>query len=134
MTILISLLLFLSVSFTRWVLCANHTEPVKGFLGRFLRRKLMETEISSRVRNAELVKIIEWIPGVWHHLNHFLETHSSSDVTIGEIHGKSHSRFIRFTQRAVWSDGHSEPSDWLKVSGNSMTSDSVVLALKILFR
>ncbi|XP_036399130.1 neuron navigator 2-like [Megalops cyprinoides] len=67
----------------RWVLCANHTEPVKGFLGRFLRRKLLETEINSRIRNMELVKIIEWIPHVWHHLNRFLETHSSSDVTIG---------------------------------------------------
>ncbi|CAH2325624.1 neuron navigator 2 isoform X1 [Pelobates cultripes] len=67
----------------RWVLCANHTEPVKGFLGRFLRRKLIETEISCRTRNAELVKIIDWIPKVWQHLNRFLETHSSSDVTIG---------------------------------------------------
>ncbi|KAG9352109.1 hypothetical protein JZ751_020522 [Albula glossodonta] len=67
----------------RWVLCANHTEPVKGFLGRFLRRKLVETEISSRTRNMELVKIIEWVPRVWHHLNRFLEAHSSSDVTIG---------------------------------------------------
>ncbi|XP_037102398.1 neuron navigator 2 isoform X3 [Syngnathus acus] len=67
----------------RWVLCANHTEPVKGFLGRFLRRKLIEVEIGSRTRNVELVKIIEWIPRVWQHLNRFLETHSSSDVTIG---------------------------------------------------
>ncbi|NWH99687.1 NAV2 protein, partial [Tichodroma muraria] len=67
----------------RWVLCANHTEPVKGFLGRFLRRKLIETEISGRMRNAELVKIIDWIPRVWQHLNKFLEAHSSSDVTIG---------------------------------------------------
>ncbi|XP_042609496.1 neuron navigator 2-like isoform X6 [Cyprinus carpio] len=67
----------------RWVLCANHMEPLKGFLGRYLRRKLLENEISSRVRNGELVKIIEWIPCVWHHLNRFLETHSSSDVTIG---------------------------------------------------
>ncbi|XP_036443272.1 neuron navigator 2 [Colossoma macropomum] len=67
----------------RWVLCANHTEPVKGFLGRFLRRKLIETEISSRSRSPELVKIIEWIARVWLHLNRFLETHSSSDVTIG---------------------------------------------------
>ncbi|XP_041445643.1 neuron navigator 2 isoform X12 [Xenopus laevis] len=67
----------------RWVLCANHTEPVKGFLGRYLRRKLIETEISSRTRNPELVKIIDWIPKVWQHLNKFLETHSSSDVTIG---------------------------------------------------
>ncbi|XP_076003126.1 neuron navigator 2 isoform X2 [Genypterus blacodes] len=67
----------------RWVLCANHMEPVKGFLGRYLRRKLIETEISSRMRNVELVKIIDWIPRVWHHLNRFLESHSSSDVTIG---------------------------------------------------
>ncbi|KAM4720976.1 neuron navigator 2 [Rhinophrynus dorsalis] len=67
----------------RWVLCANHTEPVKGFLGRYLRRKLIETEISCRTRNAELVKIIDWIPKVWQHLNKFLEAHSSSDVTIG---------------------------------------------------
>ncbi|XP_051997601.1 neuron navigator 2 isoform X1 [Xyrauchen texanus] len=67
----------------RWVLCANHMEPVKGFLGRFLRRKLIETEIGSRTRNAELVKIIDWIPQVRHHLNRFLEAHSSSDVTIG---------------------------------------------------
>ncbi|MBN3289672.1 NAV2 protein, partial [Polypterus senegalus] len=67
----------------RWVLCANHTEPVKGFLGRYLRRKLIETEISTRIRNTELTKIIDWVPKVWQHLNRFLETHSSSDVTIG---------------------------------------------------
>ncbi|MEQ2173930.1 hypothetical protein GOODEAATRI_002735 [Goodea atripinnis] len=69
----------------RWILCANHMEPVKGFLGRYLRRKLIEMEISSRTRNAELVKIMDWVPRVWHHLNQFLETHSSSDVTIGKI-------------------------------------------------
>ena len=71
-------------SLIRWVLCANHMEPVKGFLGRYLRRKLIETEIGSRTRNMELVKIIDWIPRVWHHLNRFLEMHSSSDVTIGK--------------------------------------------------
>ncbi|XP_019608736.2 neuron navigator 3 isoform X7 [Rhinolophus sinicus] len=67
----------------RWVLCANHTEPVKGFLGRYLRRKLIEIEIERNIRNNDLVKIIDWIPKTWHHLNNFLETHSSSDVTIG---------------------------------------------------
>lgn len=36
------------------------------------------------MRNAELVKIIDWIPKVWQHLNKFLEAHSSSDVTIGK--------------------------------------------------
>ncbi|XP_051885850.1 neuron navigator 3 isoform X2 [Pristis pectinata] len=67
----------------RWVLCANHTEPVKGFLGRYLRRKLIETEIDKNMRNNDLLRIIDWIPKVWQHLNGFLETHSSSDVTIG---------------------------------------------------
>lgn len=71
----------------RWVLCANHTEPVKGFLGRYLRRKLIETEIEKNIRNNDLIKIIDWIPKTWHHLNSFLETHSSSDVTIGESIG-----------------------------------------------
>ncbi|KAG7454672.1 hypothetical protein MATL_G00262270 [Megalops atlanticus] len=67
----------------RWVLCANHTEPVKGFLGRYLRRKLIETEIDKNMRSNDLIKIIDWIPKTWQHLNSFLEAHSSSDVTIG---------------------------------------------------
>ncbi|XP_068163587.1 neuron navigator 3 isoform X2 [Antennarius striatus] len=67
----------------RWVLCTNHTEPVKGFLGRFLRRKLIETEINKNMRSNDLIKIIDWIPKTWQHLNSFLEAHSSSDVTIG---------------------------------------------------
>ncbi|XP_068443034.1 neuron navigator 3 isoform X3 [Clinocottus analis] len=67
----------------RWVLCTNHTEPVKGFLGRFLRRKLIETEIDKNTRINELIKTIDWIPKTWQHLNGFLEAHSSSDVTIG---------------------------------------------------
>lgn len=79
-------------SLIRWVLCANHMEPVKGFLGRYLRRKLIETEIGSRTRNMELVKIIDWIPRVWHHLNRFLEMHSSSDVTIGR---RSNTRLMK---------------------------------------
>uniref|UniRef100_A0A3B3CFA4 Neuron navigator 3 n=1 Tax=Oryzias melastigma TaxID=30732 RepID=A0A3B3CFA4_ORYME len=71
------------VSHHRWVLCTNHTEPVKGFLGRFLRRKLIETEIDKNMRSNDLIKIVDWIPKTWQHLNSFLEAHSSSDVTIG---------------------------------------------------
>lgn len=58
-------------------------EPVKGFLGRFLRRRLLEVEVQEGVRNNDLNRIFDWIPKVWQHLNKFLETHSSSDVTIG---------------------------------------------------
>ncbi|XP_063983486.1 protein sickie isoform X2 [Diachasmimorpha longicaudata] len=69
----------------RWIMCANHMEPVKGFLGRFLRRKLLEHELREcgGQRNAEMAAVVEWMPRVWLHLNKFLETHSSSDVTIG---------------------------------------------------
>ncbi|XP_076330999.1 uncharacterized protein LOC143236592 isoform X2 [Tachypleus tridentatus] len=67
----------------RWVLYANHIEPVNGFLGRFLRRQQVQVEVKSGVQNPELNKILDWIPTVWNHLNKFLETHSSSDVTIG---------------------------------------------------
>ncbi|KAF8783105.1 Neuron navigator 2 like protein [Argiope bruennichi] len=67
----------------RWVLCANHMEPVKSFLGRYLKRKLVEEEVKGGIRNAEIAKVIDWMPKVWHHLNKYLETHNSSDVTIG---------------------------------------------------
>ncbi|KAK2184563.1 hypothetical protein NP493_260g00024 [Ridgeia piscesae] len=69
----------------RWVLCANHMEPVKGFLHRFLRRKLVEEELQSGATSAtaDIAKIVDWMPTVWQHLNKFLEMHSSSDVTIG---------------------------------------------------
>ncbi|XP_065352574.1 neuron navigator 3 isoform X11 [Cloeon dipterum] len=67
----------------RWVLCANHLEPVKGLLARFLKRRLLDLQIKSGVQNSELCNIFDWIPRVWHNLNKFLEMHSSSDVTIG---------------------------------------------------
>ena len=60
-------------------------EPVKGFLGRYLSRKLVEAEVSNNSKNSDLIKIAEWMPKVWQHLNKFLETHSSSDVTIGKF-------------------------------------------------
>lgn len=69
----------------RWVLCANHVEPVKGFLGRYLQRRLTEDQVlgGGGVGNEELAKIVGWLPTVWQHLNRFLENYSSSDVTIG---------------------------------------------------
>ncbi|CAB4066555.1 Neuron navigator 3,Neuron navigator 2 [Lepeophtheirus salmonis] len=48
----------------RWILCANHMEPVRGFSG-----------------------IVDWIAKVYSHLNKFLETHSScGDITFGPRH------------------------------------------------
>ncbi|XP_055335570.1 neuron navigator 2-like isoform X2 [Paramacrobiotus metropolitanus] len=67
----------------RWILCANHMEPVKGFLGRYLRRKIIGHELAMGVCDSALTKIIDWIPRAWQHINTFLEKHSSSDVTLG---------------------------------------------------
>ncbi|XP_030381113.1 protein sickie-like [Scaptodrosophila lebanonensis] len=67
----------------RWVLTANHMEPVKGFLGRFLRRRLFQLELQTGHPQPELSAVLAWLPSVWQHINRFLEVHSSSDVTIG---------------------------------------------------
>jgi neuron navigator 2 len=75
----------------RWVLCANHMEPVQGFLARYLRRRLADAQVRDGGALAgtaeddlgDVEKVVDWIPRVWQHLNKFLETHSSSDVTVG---------------------------------------------------
>ncbi|KRG03731.1 protein sickie isoform X6 [Drosophila mojavensis] len=67
----------------RWVLTANHMEPVKGFLGRFLRRRQFQLELQTQQAQPELAAVLAWLPSVWQHINRFLEVHSSSDVTIG---------------------------------------------------
>lgn len=83
---------------SRWILCANHMEPVKGFLGRYLRRKLLESEAKDGSTNADMARVLDWIPKVWQQLNKFLEAHSSSDVTIGRnlpIKLTSPSKYLR---------------------------------------
>ena len=60
-------------------------EPVKGLLSRINRRKLTQVEVEAGVRQPKLQKILDWLPRCWMHINKFLETHSSSDVTIGEM-------------------------------------------------
>ncbi|XP_071526574.1 uncharacterized protein [Panulirus ornatus] len=67
----------------RWVLMANHMEPVKGLVGRVARRKLTQVEVEAGSRLPRLQQVLDWLPRCWSHINKFLETHSSSDVTIG---------------------------------------------------
>ncbi|XP_064118223.1 neuron navigator 3-like isoform X3 [Macrobrachium nipponense] len=70
-------------NFSRWVLMANHMEPVKGLVGRVARRKLTQVEVEAGSRLPKLQQVLDWLPRCWSHINKFLETHSSSDVTIG---------------------------------------------------
>lgn len=58
-------------------------EPVRGFLGRFLRRKLFQLELLKNTPQIQMEKVFKWLPLVWTHINSFLETHNSSDVTVG---------------------------------------------------
>ncbi|XP_054160658.1 neuron navigator 2-like isoform X2 [Oppia nitens] len=71
----------------QWVLYDNHSEPVKGFLGRHLKRKLIETEVkltsNNMIIDSDLNNVIEWISKLWIHLNEFIEKHASPDNTIG---------------------------------------------------
>ena len=45
----------------RWVLLAHHVEPVRGFLGRHLKRRLLAVEVESRSYNAEAYEVAEWV-------------------------------------------------------------------------
>ncbi|XP_047740885.1 neuron navigator 2 [Hyalella azteca] len=67
----------------RWVLMANHMEPVKGVLSRVVRRRLTHAEVEAGTRLPRLQHVLDWLPKCWTHINKFLETHSSSDVTLG---------------------------------------------------
>jgi hypothetical protein len=66
----------------RWILGANHIEPVLGFLGRYLRRQKAAAELLS-VDAGNLDEIVEWLPRLWRHVNRLIETHSSAEMTIG---------------------------------------------------
>jgi len=67
----------------RWVLCSPHTEPVRGFLSRYLRRRLISTELQTGLRDSQLERVVHWLPMVWERVNKFLENQCSSDLTIG---------------------------------------------------
>jgi neuron navigator 2 len=67
----------------RWILCANHMEPVRGLLGRHLRRKLLAVEAETRTHNGDSARIVEWMAHVAAGLNKFLESHAGPEATLG---------------------------------------------------
>ncbi|KAH7640594.1 neuron navigator 2-like protein [Dermatophagoides farinae] len=70
-----------------WIMLSVNSEAVRGYLNRFLRRKLLETEsrlaLSQQKIQPEVVQIIEWIPKVYSHLNKFLENYFGENISIG---------------------------------------------------
>ena len=95
----------------RWIICSNHSQPVSGFLQRYLRRRLIAAGTGkSRTRCAEaeesagvsrparddgddhhddddddtMTRVVDWLPRAWQQINHFIETRcATADVTIG---------------------------------------------------
>ena len=64
----------------RWILFAHHIEPVRGFLGRALRRTLLKRETETRLHNAEMFGVVDWVAKSFIRINKFLECHASQVV------------------------------------------------------
>ncbi|XP_057584517.1 neuron navigator 1 isoform X2 [Hippopotamus amphibius kiboko] len=67
----------------RMLTFSNNVEPANGFLVRYLRRKLLESDCDVNANREELLRVLDWVPKLWYHLHTFLEKHSTSDFLIG---------------------------------------------------
>uniref|UniRef100_K7FL38 Neuron navigator 1 n=1 Tax=Pelodiscus sinensis TaxID=13735 RepID=K7FL38_PELSI len=67
----------------RMLTFSNNVEPANGFLVRYLRRKLLESDSDVNANRVELLRVLDWVPKLWYHLHTFLEKHSTSDFLIG---------------------------------------------------
>lgn len=67
----------------KWVLCVNHTEPVKNYLVRYLERLLIDQETRTNTKLADLEHLINWLPKLWLHVNKYIELYNSVDLTLG---------------------------------------------------
>ena len=88
----------------------HDVEPVRGFLGRHLRRRLITAAAAAHPQHgsgraaaapggtvpgcgaggppvtSELARVVDWLPRVWHKVNRFLDVvspPSKLDITIG---------------------------------------------------
>uniref|UniRef100_A0A914ZNF1 AAA+ ATPase domain-containing protein n=1 Tax=Parascaris univalens TaxID=6257 RepID=A0A914ZNF1_PARUN len=68
----------------RIFLLPNNMESIRGYMGRFLRRRILENEFRDDERaSPEIYRIIEFLPRVLGAVNAFIEKSNSHDVTIG---------------------------------------------------
>lgn len=72
----------------RMLTFSNNVEPANGFLVRYLRRKLLESDSDANANREELLRVLDWVPKLWYHLHTFLEKHSTSDFLIGKAWAK----------------------------------------------
>ena len=53
---------------------------MRGFLGRALRRTLLKRETETRLHNAEMFGVVDWVAKSFIRINKFLECHASQVV------------------------------------------------------
>uniref|UniRef100_A0A2K5YWZ0 Neuron navigator 1 n=1 Tax=Mandrillus leucophaeus TaxID=9568 RepID=A0A2K5YWZ0_MANLE len=103
----------------RMLTFSNNVEPANGFLVRYLRRKLVESDSDINANKEELLRVLDWVPKLWYHLHTFLEKHSTSDFLIGTTKGLHEQAsnlnhilpsFQVHGQKAAWED----PVEWVR--------------------
>lgn len=62
---------------------ATDCEPAKGFLRRFLKKRLLEYELVTKARDRELERVFDWLPSCLDYLNAFLEAQRVKNAQIG---------------------------------------------------
>lgn len=87
---------------------SNNVEPANGFLVRYLRRKLLESDTDVNANKEELLRVLDWVPKLWYHLHTFLEKHSTSDFLIGTALLQTSLLYLALT------GAPGAPRDWAK--------------------
>uniref|UniRef100_A0A158Q760 AAA domain-containing protein n=1 Tax=Elaeophora elaphi TaxID=1147741 RepID=A0A158Q760_9BILA len=68
----------------RMFLLPNNMDAIRGYMGRFLRRRILEGEFGGDERSSpEIFRVVEFLPRVLSSVNSFIEKANSRDVTIG---------------------------------------------------
>nr|XP_053644760.1 neuron navigator 2-like [Cherax quadricarinatus] len=68
----------------RWAALNTQQEPVRGLLGRVLRRRVVAAEVAANTRLPDAHHLAEWLTRLWLHLNTVLSGHCGShEVGIG---------------------------------------------------
>ncbi|VDM18094.1 unnamed protein product [Wuchereria bancrofti] len=59
-------------------------DAIRGYMGRFLRRRILEKEFGDDERSSpQIFRVVEFLPRVLSSVNAFIEKANSRDVTIG---------------------------------------------------
>ncbi|XP_068233282.1 neuron navigator 2-like [Palaemon carinicauda] len=68
----------------KWATLSIQQEPVRGLLGRVLRRRVVAAEVAANTRLPDAHHLAEWLTRLWLHLNTLLSGHCSShEVGVG---------------------------------------------------